>query len=124
MKEVLIHGDGISSRELMMALRSFVEGSATLELRPRSVRVRSPAIDPNVLAGIIQAGAEVVTAFIAGLIAYSSRPRGEASKPGRSMRISGEDGVTIEVPVDADPERVAAAVELVRRSERPRILLP
>ncbi|HEX8213299.1 MAG TPA: hypothetical protein VF584_24195 [Longimicrobium sp.] len=124
MKEVLIYCEGSSSREMMMALGPFLAGSATLELRPRSMRVRSPVIDPNVLAGIIQASAEVLAVFIAGLIAYCSRPRDEAPRPGRSIRISGEDGVTIDVPLDADPERVAAAVELVRRSERPRILLP
>lgn len=124
MKEVFIHREGSSSHELMMALGPFVEGSATLESRPPPLRARSTVIDPNVLAGIIQASAEVLAVFIAGLIAYCSRPRDEAPGPGRSIRISGDDGVTIEVPLDADPERVAAAVELVRRSERPHILLP
>lgn len=123
MKEVLIHSDGCTSHELMTALAPFVEGSATLELRARFSRVRSADIDPNVLAAIIQAGATVLTSFMAGLIGYYSRPRDGAPKPSHPIRIIG-DGVTVELPPDADPDRLAAAAELVRRSEHPRIYLP
>jgi hypothetical protein len=123
MKEVLIHSDSCTPHELMTALAPLVEGSAALELRSRFPRTRSADIDPNVLVGIIQAGATVLTTFIAGLIGYYSRPHDGASTPAHPIRIIG-DGIIVELPTDAGPDRLAAAAELVRRSEHPRIYLP
>ena len=122
MKEVLIHSDDCTSQELMTALAPFVEGSATLELRPRFTRMRSAGIDPSVLAGIIEAGATVLTTYIAGVIGYYSRPR-DGARPDRPVRIIGDE-FTIELPLDAGPDRLAAAADLIRRSEHPRIHLP
>jgi len=128
MKEVLIHAEGYTSDTLMRTLAPYLAESATLELRPRPP-MRSPVVDPNVLAGIIQAGATVVTALIAGLIGWR-RSQGQTPEPNdRSktadppIRIYGADGVIIEIPLDVDKETLAALVERVRQTERPRIQL-
>jgi hypothetical protein len=129
MKEVLIQCEGYTSGALMRALAPYVEGSATLELRPREARMRSPEIDPNVVAAIIQAGATVVTALIAGLIGWR-RSAERTPKAGertntadRPIRIYGADGTTIEIPLDTDEKTLAMLVERVRQIEKPRIHL-
>jgi hypothetical protein len=127
MEEVLIHCDGYTSDTLMKALAPYVKGGATLELRPRTVPIRSP--DPNVLAGIIQAGATVATALIAGLIewrranARASSPDARARQGDRPIRIYGSDGITVEIPLDVDGETLALLVERVRQTEKPHIQL-
>ncbi|HET6233076.1 MAG TPA: hypothetical protein VFE05_23565 [Longimicrobiaceae bacterium] len=129
MTEVLIQCEGYTSDELMRALVPYVDGTALLEVRPRKVTMRSPALDPNVLAGIIQAGAGVLTALITGLVGWrrareqASGPDGGTGAPARPIRIFGADGTVIEIPLNADEKTLALLVEQVRRIERPRIEL-
>ncbi|MFL5386157.1 MAG: hypothetical protein ACJ8GN_26880 [Longimicrobiaceae bacterium] len=129
MEEALIQCEGYTSDALMKALAPYVEGSAVLELRPRRARVRSPQVDPNVLAGIIQAGATVATALIAGLIGWRrsagrTPATGDRTNPSnRPIRIYGAGGVIIEIPLDTDEETLAVLVERVRQIDRPRIHL-
>lgn len=130
MKEILLYCDGYTSNRLMEALTPVVGEHAKLELRPRTPRVRSPTVDPTVLAGIIQAGATMLAAVLIALIDWrrhsdqSRRDREhDARLSDRPIRIVGADGVSIEVPLDVDERTLRNVVEQVRQTEVPRIYL-
>ena len=123
MTEVLIHCDGYTSEELMAELAPFVDESVRLELRPRTPRVRSGGIDPNVLAAIIEASGTITAALIVMAVEWRKHRDSQLPKPGGPIIIRDRDGTTIEVPADADPGTLTALVEKAQRIERPRIYL-
>jgi len=128
MTEAVFRCEGFTSEELMQALRPFVDDAVTLELRPETVRYRAPVVDPNVLAGVIQAGATVLTTLISDLIGWrrsvaeakGTKGAGSSALP---IRIYGADGTLVEIPVDTDPRTLSMLVDEVRRAPRVRIEL-
>jgi hypothetical protein len=126
MTEAVFSCEGYTSEALEEALKPYVQGAVELEVRPRTVRVRSPVVDPNVLAGVIQAGATVLTTLISGLIAWRrdrDRAAGQAAASAHPIRIYGADGTVVEIPVDTDARTLSSLIEQVRQTPRPRIEL-
>ncbi len=97
--EIFVESDLYSPSELAIALGG-IDGLSTKS-------AATPAFRDPILVALIAGSAKVLVALIAGLAAYM---RSRAAAKPASIRIWLEDGRSIEVPSNTNPERLESLV--------------